>query len=483
MYQTETTMRIVIIHFHLKTGGVTSVVKQQAICLSNAGHQVLLLSGETPSQKMPAPVAVVAGLAYDNERVAAFSPMEISAAIVKAIHDQFGYKKPDLIHIHNPTLAKNCHLQMILNQLQQLGYTLLCQVHDFAEDGRPDVYFDGPYLGNCHYAVVNQRDRSLLCRAGLHADGVHHLPNAVIPPGIPIEDIKPQQTGSQGPILYPVRAIRRKNIGEAILLKLFSPDDVPLMITQPPNSQRDKPSYAAWQNLCAQHRLPVVFEAGLKHRFQRLMADCRYVITTSITEGFGFTFLESWTAGKALWGRLLSDICQDFSSQGVNLNHLYNHLMVPLELLDAQQLKKMWCGYLRKSATHYDFPLSDDAIDSRWQTVTQNSVIDFSLLEESFQQVVLNTIIRDPQAQKALETLNPFLNQPGPPVDSSRLIADNRAAVRRHFSLEAYEQRLLTIYQVVLENPIEQSIDKSVLLDFFMAAQRFSLLKWGRYHG
>lgn len=471
-------MRIVIIHFHLKTGGVTSVVKQQAICLSKAGHHVLLITGETPSQKMPAPVAIVPGLAYDNASIAALSAMEISSAIIKVIHDEWAYKKPDLIHIHNPTLAKNRHLQSILKQLQLRGYNVLCQIHDFAEDGRPDMYFDEPYLRDCHYAVVNRRDRSLLCRAGLHPNGVHHLPNAVIP----MDDIRPQRVGLEGSILYPVRAIRRKNIGEAILLHLYSPKGAPLMITQPPNSLRDKPSYIGWQNLCSQHRLPVVFEAGLKNRFDRLMADCRYVITTSVTEGFGFTFLESWTAGKALWGRLLPDICQDFSSQGIILNHLYKHLLVPLELLDARQLKKMWCDSLHKAALHYDFPLTDDAIVSKWHTVTQNEVIDFSLLEESFQQVVVSTVIRDPQVKKALETLNPFLTQPGPPVDAHGLIAKNQTAVKSCFSLKAYAQKLLTIYRAVLENPVQQSIDKAVLLDYFMAAEHFSLLKWGIYH-
>ena len=175
-------MRVVLIHFHLNTGGVTSVVRQQTEMLMAKGHDVLLVTGEAPPAKWPAHVAVVPGLAYDSPAGKnAVSAPETASAILNAIHRYWPNQRPDIVHVHNPTLAKNNRLQAVLKRLQQAGLILLCQIHDFAEDGRPNVYFDEPYLSDCHYAVVNGRDLQTLRCCGLKEDGVHHLPNAVQP--------------------------------------------------------------------------------------------------------------------------------------------------------------------------------------------------------------------------------------------------------------------------------------------------------------
>jgi len=472
-------MKIALMHFHLNTGGVTAVIRQQAALLAGAGHEVLLLCGQTPRQKMPAPVAVVAGLGYDPPYAEPPAADRSATAILEVLRDRWPGGGPDLIHAHNPTLAKNRRMQAILKQLQQAGVRLLCQVHDFAEDGRPEVFFSESYVADCHYAVVNDRDRQLLERAGLDRRGVHYLPNAInaLAPG------PATCADARGPVLYPVRAIRRKNIGEAILLHEFMDNRAPLNITLPPSSPQDMPVYEAWKAFASRHGLDVAFEAGLRADFNTLVAACRFALTTSITEGFGFSFLEPWTAGKALWGRLLPDICRDFTRKGLCLDHLYTRLWIPLAWLDTQQLFKKWRLAMVDTARRFNHRLPEERIDTGWQAVTTDNRIDFGLLDEAFQQTAILQVLTQAGGRQTLQSLNGFLQSPGPPQDCAALIAHNQDIVRRRFSPQQCLGRLLQIYARVMDDPVRHKIDKSILLDAFLRPERFSLLKWRLLHG
>ena len=96
-----------------------------------------------------------------------------------------------------------------------------------------------------------------------------------------------------------------------------------------------------------------MFEAGLTNDFESLVLSSEFIITTSITEGFGFSFLEPWTAKKMLWGRKLPDICEDFEKNGVQLDHLYTTLNIPIGWTSAGSMKSgdRVSGY-QSSGTH-----------------------------------------------------------------------------------------------------------------------------------
>ncbi len=467
-------MKIVIMHYHLKTGGVTTVIRRQIKVLKAAGCQVLVLSGELPPDDFPAQVHFIPGLGYTHLLEDEHSAKSVVQSILKVIL-RIWPNGPDLVHVHNPTLAKNRLLQHILKSLQAAGLKLLCQIHDFAEDGRPDAYFSEAYVDNCHYAVLNPRDFDLLVKAGLTKRGCHILPNSV---SLDPTQVK-TENNAEAAVLYPIRAIRRKNIGESILLSLFHHPPVCLAITQPPNSPLDIERYLQWQNFVERHGLPVVFEAGVKSDFNTLMGNSRYVLTTSITEGFGFAFLEAWLAGKALWGRLLPDICRGFIDAGVVLDHLYERLWVPLAWLDADALAHRWKATLCRMRVRFKQPCDQNIIDRAWQSVTENQQIDFGLLDEHFQQVIIEKLIQDPTASKALVRRNPFLNHPGPPDACQLLIENNFNEVVRHYSLENYAGRLRHLYTHVINNDVAQSINKSTLFEAFLNPLHFSLLKWG----
>lgn len=467
-------MKIALIHFHLKTGGVTSVIRDQVRTLQESGFDFMVLTGDSGDNPVPAKTIRIPELAYDRDVPGTPEPQAIADDILSAVYRHWP-QGADIIHVHNPTLAKNRLLQAVLKQLQVNGQRLLCQIHDFAEDGRPDAFFEASYVGECHYAAINPRDRQLLIDAGLDPAGCHLLPNAVSPsPTPPISG-----TAKGDMVLYPVRAIRRKNVGEAILLSFFFNANEHLAVTLPPNSPKDFEQYDQWRAFVHRHRLNVQFEAGLSEDFSRLMGGCRYVLTTSITEGFGFSFLEAWANGKALWGRVLSQICQGFTRNGLRLDHLYISLKVPLDWLDARALRQQWENAMAAALNRFGLAATPAAVRAGWQKVSEGHCIDFGLLEESFQRVVIRRLMDDKPAREYLTGVNPFLAFAGPPEDPEQLIAHNRSVIERHYNDRQYARRLKTVYTRVMDTPVSHRIDKKIIARAFLAPYGFSLLKWG----
>jgi len=467
-------MKIAFVHYHLKTGGVTTVIRQQIEAIQPT-CDVLTITGEAPVTTYASPVACIPGLGYDRPGASLIKPEKVADAILKAIEAQWP-QGCDLLHVHNPLLAKNRQFLNILKALQQKGIKLLLQIHDFAEDGRPRVYFRDTYPADCHYAVINSRDYHILRQAGLQAQGLHLISNNIHP--LPSKDPDRPQPPL---ILYPIRAIRRKNIGEAILISLFFKHAETLAITLPPNSPADQPSYDAWKRFVADHRLSVTFELGRHHDFSELVKTSRSFITTSINEGFGFSYLEPWSAHKLLWGRMLPDICQDFQENGVALDHLYTQLSIPLKWIDRDRFTTQWREAVANATTLFNHRMDSVQIEDALARITANDTIDFGLLHESFQHHVITKILTHrPRADELVEH-NPFLDHPGQVPNEDELIPKNNAAVLAHYTGKGYRDRLLATYQHVISTPVRQHIDKSILIGQFLDLNKFSLLKWKPY--
>ena len=178
-------MKIAYLHYHLKTGGVTTVLKQQLAALARQTEQ-LVITGDPPTTPLDADTVHIPELGYSSEYNGIFKPLDVARAIMKAIRSKFN-GPCDLLHVHNPTLAKNRQFLAILKLLQQEDLNLLLQIHDFAEDGRPLAYFSDSYPVDCHYSVINQRDYQILLNSGLKPDGLHLMENMVTvpPPRLP----------------------------------------------------------------------------------------------------------------------------------------------------------------------------------------------------------------------------------------------------------------------------------------------------------
>jgi hypothetical protein len=470
-------MRIAFLHFHLKTGGVTSVIARQVEAVQKMGGEALIVSGEPAERPIGCEIIEIPQLAYDH---AGQTPEHANATVRHILQGLRRYWTggADIVHVHNPTLAKNRGLQTVLKGLQSSGVRLLCQIHDFAEEGRPDFFFEEPYVSDCHYAVLNRRDYGLLRTAGLEEQGLHLLPNPVAP----IAQFETEHSPKTTEVLYPVRAIRRKNIGEALLLGLYFDPPARLAVTLPPNSPADRRSYRQWCRFATECGLNVRFEAGLQDDFSALISRCRYMVTTSISEGFGFAFLEPWTAGKPLWGRILPDICADFIENGLRLDHMYRRLSVPLHLFDAEGLRRRWQSAWVSAADRLGIELPQEMLQDAWPEVSRDDEIDFGLMDEVAQRQVILKVSDKRTDFELLKRLNPFLEWPGPSPAVDRNVLHNSTIVARHYSLLSYADRLHTLYERIKDaGTIRHAIDKRILTRAFLTPRTFSLLKWGSF--
>ncbi|BBO73594.1 hypothetical protein DSCW_10110 [Desulfosarcina widdelii] len=468
-------MKIALVHYHLKTGGVTTVIKRQIAALGDA-CDLFVLTGDRADTQLPCEVEEIPGLGYDRSGQPQLPPERVAEQVRRALLRKWS-DGCDILHIHNPTLAKNRGFLQVIRRLQDSGIALFLQIHDLAEDGRPQVYFDEPYPEDCHYGVINRRDEAILKAAGLDNSGLHCLPNAVL--GMPVDSNR-QQTKQ---VLYPVRAIRRKNLGEALLLSLFFKAGQRLAITQPPNSPEDIASYRDWVAWSSVNGLSVDFEVGRKTPFASIVAASQSMITTSVSEGFGMAYLETWTTGKPLLGRRLPDICSDYEESGIDLQTLYDRIDVPLDWIDRDDFSNRWREAVLRAANRFGLTISDATVSKAFDHLTGRETIDFGMLDEAFQRQILSRLIASPFAKEELIRTNPWLSDAREGVAVPGVIEKNRRVALDRYGMDRYRDRLLQIYDRVVSQPVRHTIDKKILLHSFFRPETFSLLKWAAYGG
>ncbi|MDR1505984.1 MAG: glycosyltransferase family 1 protein, partial [Treponema sp.] len=451
-----------LLHYHLRPGGVTTVVLRQARALLEAGDEVVVFSGEGPASPGWAdiPVTVIPELHYDAWRPAA--GQDLADALSRALGRDAG-----VVVVHNPLIRKNSALLGALAELGGRGEKLLLQNHDLAEDFRPDVYSGGGYPENCHYAVINSRDYGFLLESGLTEAGLHLIPNEVSP-------ISFDPGHERRRYLYPVRGIRRKNLGEALLLSLFIPPGRTVAITQPPTTDKDSRVYRRWKDLALELELPVEFEVGLREEFSRVLGSAFAVITCSIKEGFGFSFLEPWTAGLAVTGRRIDYVCRDFEKNGIRFDGFYDSLALPV-CGATKDYPRRFREKLERAARGLYAAFGMDPPEQAEGPQSGDGIPDFGAMDEELQEDFIRAAAGDSGLRNAAGELNPFLRtlpewEPGP-----ALVAANRAAVLAAYSRERLV-RILRESCRKAQRPVTQSISPGVLLKRFLDPSRFFLV-------
>ena len=77
-------MKVALLHYHLKTGGVTSVLHRQAECI-HSDCDVLIISGSPAGPAFPFPVSVIEAIGYDRSDRSPPSPAAVAAEIDTAV--------------------------------------------------------------------------------------------------------------------------------------------------------------------------------------------------------------------------------------------------------------------------------------------------------------------------------------------------------------------------------------------------------------
>lgn len=467
-------LAVVVIHYHLRSGGVTRVIERAVEAL---GDQVdlLVLTGEAPAAgDMLTPITEPFELlGYSEDERPDF---ESVADDLRFTARSLLGRDPDVWHIHNHSLGKNSFTPKLAWHLANAGCRLLLQPHDFAEDGRPDNYrllcnnlgetlnsTLYPKADHVWYAPINFRDKAFLEAVGL--PNVHELPNAVT------AHAAGSNEQASKTIVYPARAIRRKNMGEFLLWSLLAPEGYLFQSTLAPQNPIWQGYYNDWVSFAEELQLPVEFDAGRRHDFSELVQNSEALITTSIAEGFGLAFLEPWLEGKSLIGRKLPEITVDFEKEGIDLSSLYEALPVPLEWAGEPLFMEALERAMKNSYDAYDKEWKSEYLDQATAAMVVEGKVDFGILDEALQRNVIRHLVNHPEDR---QLLSPF-----PSSLTDKRINMNCSIVKEQYGIEAYGRRLLHLYEQLAEtNPSAvASASATDLLGCFLQPCRFNLLR------
>ena len=207
-------------------------------------------------------------------------------------------------------------------------------------------------------------------------------------------------------VSYPVRVIRRKNIGEFILLAALFSEQANWLVTQPPKNPVEIVPYEEWKEFCKKENINLVFEAGVKTDFEELLYASDFCITTSTKEGFGMVYLEPWLFSTPVIGRDLPQITEDIKNSGIEFPLLYEEIKVDVN----------------------------------------GQLLEFSSLSDIDQRACITEILNNREGKNKIMTENSFLEKLLNFKDE-RMIEKNKSIIRKEYSLQNYAKRLEKIYQ------------------------------------
>ena len=509
-------MNLVITHYHLETGGVTRVIAGQLRALratrfNGAQPRIFVLHGgtqdDTDSQwdGLDAEFLSIPALGYDGGHDPEAATLE--SELLGFFADRRLSPDDTLIHAHNHSLGKNAVLPAALGELAEAGYPLLLQIHDFAEDFRPENYRYlvrtlgagnpqrvparlYPQASHVHYAVLNERDGAILSAAGVAPEQLHRLPNPVAAPAHlpPPAEAKRQlfERFAVAPgerfVLYPARCIRRKNLGEILLWSALAPDATRFGMSLAPSDPHEQPTYRRWCDLAVELKLPCLFDASGPHGldFAGSLAAADLIITTSVAEGFGLPILESWLTGHTIVGRDLPEITRDFKAMGIELDYLRPRLDVPLDWIGATKVVTSLERSYRNILSAYGRPQPDaESLRAKLDAVTRSGRIDFAQLSGALQTELIRLVCEDDIRRRALSESNAWIGE-SLALESSAArtqARNNSRIIEKNYSDEACGLRLSTLYRRILASPRASSLAPPVrgaaVLDAFLDIARF----------
>jgi hypothetical protein len=210
-----------------------------------------------------------------------------------------------------------------------------------------------------------------------------------------------------------------------------------------------------------------------------------------VKEGFGLAFLEAWMANRMLFGRLLPEICRDFTDRGMVLDHLYREISIPIHLFDRELFFKKWRKCYGERLRLYGLEPDRPGELTYLNQIRESGYVDFGVLSEDLQRQVILGIGESNLHKEELLGLNPSLinlrqltgdadgGSTGSienPLLREDTVSHNRAIVAREFSSEKNRERLLHVYDCVARVEPVHAIDGNVLLRLFNTPESSNLL-------
>lgn len=496
-------MKLVVFHYHLNRGGVSRVIENHLRSLATLEancrpSKVMVAFGGRATDwnfqlgdQLPFDLEFAEIPALDYDAANSVEQGHLLPALLETLAEHGCESGSTVLHAHNHSLGKNAEYPEALMRLAEIGWRILLQPHDFAEDLRPQNYAHMlkasggtgalhaklyPQAKHIHYATLNVRDFQMLADAGVPSDRLHRLPNPVVSVGDAhgfdedkaFRDAARQKLAStcgvaveDSYVLYPVRGIQRKNLGELLLWASLC-SEATFAVTLPPLNPKELKYYEAWKELASDLSLRVLFEVGEKLTLAENYAAADAIITTSVAEGFGLVFLEAALMGRPLVGRNLPGITDDFVAVGIRFPGLVSSIEIPLSCLDVGRLKQTFVEQTRRLRDAYQLAsISEGELAAIVESMLGEATFDFGRLDSVAQRHVVRCVREQPDLRKTIRKLNPVIAQTAESLsstDDGEVITANQKLIQQHYSLATIGGKLEGIYRSLIEcetSPVE----------------------------
>ena len=474
-YKANESLTYYALHYHAKSSGVKVVIDNIFKALRRYSNYKLNLIYSADDQVYRSESVNCIDIPEVGYNGRCFESVEIfdhEAKILKSkIKSKLDLSHKCIIHAHNLNLMKNPILTRaikFLSEDQELKDRLgiILQVHDFAEDnrrkllhlmqnvtGKIDNKFASllayPVARNIVYCTINNRDKLLLEKSGMNK-------TVLFPNNIDCESLSNYSFSSTNDGLYqrlenyaanynykfekrrkillsPVKVMKRKNIIETLLILTqlnIVKDEYQLLITLDANSAEDKIYSHQIKKFIKKYNLAVTIGFGhdfispngvRSERYPYTLIDLfkisNIIVTTSIQEGFGMTYLEGWVANKPVIGRRMDIVFQDFEKHGIDLDHFYNEILIA-------------------GVDFKDYPEEKQ----------------FEILENT------TDVIDDSNLKKVIE----FIQNP-----CESKISTNKRVIEKEYGLVAYSNILQQMASLCFANVPATAFDNVFLIDYF----------------
>ncbi len=353
-------MELCVLHYHFRPGGVRRVIELglPALVRATGCTRVTLAAGGAPDDAWRAQMeaalhpCVVAwhiepALGYWSELKQ--SAMEVRAGIRASLHQ---LAKPGVTFwAHNLSVGRNL---LLAQELAALPTTtpLWLHHHDWWWDGRwerwPEIQAQGfttlaeavqatlPLTDNTRHFCVNLTDAQRL--TDWTGAEFSFLPNPLSMPRVtPAEtaaarDFLRRRTGADSWWIYPCRALRRKNLAEALFMQQSLAPDAVTVTTGGPSSAAEEQYYNTLTTAAASNGWPL-FSGLTEHpdcpSVPALMTAAESVIVTSLREGFGLPYCEAALLRRPCCARIPHGLETTLQHLGVPFAEQWHTLPVP----------------------------------------------------------------------------------------------------------------------------------------------------------
>lgn len=368
-------MKLVILHYHFRPGGVRRVIELATPALvahwPTAVRRVVLATGEAPDAPWLAhfrallpstlvDVLVEPAFGYTSET--GTGGPELQRQVAAGLRRFVRTRDDDvLVWAHNLGLGRNLELARQLRPDGAHRTKWVLHHHDWWFDNRWSHFAAWPGAGASKLAAVaeavfggtpgacqvaiNQADATVL---GRHFPGQSGwLPNPVsvaAPPSATrvaaAREWLRERCGDAGPVwLSPCRLLRRKNLAEALLLTRWLRPEAWLVTTGGPSSAEEQ-AYAEALRAAAEDggwrlRLGVLHgDESQSPTVPELLAASEAILLTSLQEGFGLPVLEAAAAGRPLLARRWPNLAPDLARFGFRFPQSYREILLDPGLFD-----------------------------------------------------------------------------------------------------------------------------------------------------